>query len=248
MEAIHFSNISTVIRIILIINIITIRVEWDMEKISMESNNEQIITNSIFGGEFVSKRVAYDFLKRAMDVFLCIASSIIGIPIVLIACICVVFESKGFPIYSQERVGANGKIFRIFKIRSMYKNSEKDGPKITEIHDRRVTKVGKVIRKTRIDEIPQLINILKGDMSIIGPRPEREIFTYQFEEQVPGFVMRLTIRPGLTGLAQVNGGYEMTPEEKLKYDMEYIKNRSISLDIKILFKTVLVVLNGYGAR
>ena len=104
------------------------------------------------------------------------------------------------------------------------------------------------IYKTRIDEIPQLVNILKGDMSLIGPRPERPELTYQFDKEIPGFLLRTVVKPGLTGLAQVNGGYEISPEEKLKWDIEYIKNRNILMDIKIIFATIRVVLTGEGAR
>lgn len=114
--------------------------------------------------------------------------------------------------------------------------------------DPRVTKIGKFIRKTRIDEIPQLFNILKGDMSLIGPRPERPELTYEFDKEIPGFIERLSIKPGLTGLAQVNGGYDISPKDKLKWDMIYIKNRSILLDISIVLKTVGVVFTGEGAR
>ena len=113
--------------------------------------------------------------------------------------------------------------------------------------DPRITKVGRFIRKTRIDEIPQLFNILKGDMSLIGPRPERPQFTEQFNREIPGFINRLAVKPGLTGWAQVNGGYDMTPAEKLVEDIYYIKNRSVLLDFKIIFKTVAVVLTGDGS-
>ena len=130
----------------------------------------------------------------------------------------------------------------------MRTDAEKFGAQWAEKDDPRVTKVGKFIRKTRIDEIPQLFNIFKGDMGIIGPRPERPGFTKEFEETYGHFVYRLAIKPGLTGWAQVNGGYEIDPGEKLKYDIYYIKNRSLLLDIKIVFMTVKVIFTGDGAR
>ena len=127
-------------------------------------------------------------------------------------------------------------------------DAEKYGAQWAQDNDPRILKVGNFIRKTRIDEIPQLFNILKGDMSIIGPRPERPMFTMQFNEDIDGFVNRLLVKPGLTGWAQVNGGYEMTPEEKLKWDLDYIQSRNLFMDIRIIFMTVKVVLTGDGAR
>lgn len=172
----------------------------------------------------------------------------IGLPLIAIFGILIKIEDKGPITYKQERLGKCGRRFYIYKLRSMRTDAEKFGAQWAEKDDPRITKVGKFIRKTRIDEIPQLFNILKGDMGLIGPRPERPNFTVQFNEEIPGFINRLAIKPGLTGWAQVNGGYEITPEEKLKEDIYYIKNRSILLDFKILFKTVKVVLTGDGAR
>ena len=127
-------------------------------------------------------------------------------------------------------------------------DAEKNGAQWAQKNDPRITKVGNFIRKTRIDEIPQLLNILKGDMGLIGPRPERPELTYQFNEEIPGFINRLVVKPGLTGWAQVNGGYEISPQEKLVWDLDYIKNRSILMDIKIILRTVKVVITGEGAR
>lgn len=115
-------------------------------------------------------------------------------------------------------------------------------------NDPRITKVGVFIRKTRIDELPQFINVLKGEMSIVGPRPERPMFTAEFNRTIPGFTKRLTVKPGLTGLAQVNGGYEMSPSEKLTHDLQYIQNLTFSLDTKIMVKTLKVIMTGDGAR
>lgn len=190
----------------------------------------------------------FDLYQRILDIILSLIGLIVGIPLMFIFGIFIKIEDKGPMTYKQERVGKNGRVFYIYKLRSMRTDAEKFGAKWADKDDPRITKVGKFIRKTRIDELPQLFNILKGDMSIIGPRPERPSFTAQFNEEIPGFINRLAIKPGLTGWAQVNGGYEITPEEKLKEDMYYIRNRSVSLDIKILFMTVKVVLTGDGAR
>ncbi len=127
-------------------------------------------------------------------------------------------------------------------------DAEQHGAQWAQVNDPRILKVGKFMRKTRIDEIPQLFNILKGDMSIIGPRPERPMFTMQFNEEIDGFINRLLVKPGLTGWAQVNGGYDMTPAEKFKWDLDYIQSRNVFIDIKIILKTVKVILTGEGAR
>lgn len=196
----------------------------------------------------VKGTVLFDLYQRIMDLVLSIIGLVIGLPLIAIFGILIKIEDKGPITYKQERLGKCGRRFYIYKLRSMRTDAEKFGAQWAEKDDPRITKVGKFIRKTRIDEIPQLFNILKGDMGLIGPRPERPNFTVQFNEEIPGFINRLAIKPGLTGWAQVNGGYEITPEEKLKEDIYYIKNMSILLDFKILFKTVKVVLTGDGAR
>ncbi|WP_432407017.1 exopolysaccharide biosynthesis polyprenyl glycosylphosphotransferase [Wukongibacter sp. M2B1] len=190
----------------------------------------------------------YKNIKRLMDIILSIIGLIIGIPLVIIFGIAIKIETHGPIIFTQERVGMNGRHFKIYKLRSMYYDAEKNGARWACKNDPRITRIGMIMRKTRIDEVPQLINILKGDMSIVGPRPERPQFTIEFNKEIPGFINRLTVKPGLTGWAQVNGGYESTPEQKLKSDMYYIKNRSIVLDLIIILRTVGIVLTGYGAR
>ena len=192
--------------------------------------------------------ILFDMYQRVLDIVLSILGLLVGIPLMIIFGILIKVEDNGPITYKQERIGKGGKKFYIYKLRSMRTDAEKFGAQWAEKEDARVTKVGKFIRKTRIDEIPQLFNIIKGDMSIIGPRPERPLFTEEFNEEIPGFINRLAVKPGLTGWAQVNGGYEISPREKLTEDMYYIKNRSVLLDFKILFKTVKVVLTGDGAR
>ena len=204
-------------------------------------------TNSIDYSN-VKGNILFDVYQRVLDIILSVIGLLVGIPLMIIFGILIKIEDNGPITYKQERLGKGGKRFYIYKLRSMRTDAEKFGAQWAEKDDPRITKVGKFIRKTRIDEIPQLFNILKGDMSIIGPRPERPSFTEEFNQEIPGFIDRLAVKPGLTGWAQVNGGYEITPEEKLIEDIYYIKNRSILLDLKILFKTVKVVLTGDGAR
>lgn len=219
----------------------------DDAKLEIVSVVESIEARSIPLGQG-NEKILYETIKRFLDIFLCLIGCVIGIPIVIITCICVILESKGNPIYSQDRLGKKGQVFKIYKIRSMRTDAERNGPKWADKNDNRLTKVGKFIRKTRIDELPQLFNILKGDMNIVGPRPERPIFTCEFEKEIPGFINRLQVKPGLTGLAQVNGGYDITPKEKLRYDLEYIEDRNLLIDFKIIFKTVLIVFTHEGAR
>lgn len=186
--------------------------------------------------------------KRFMDITASIAGLAVGIPLMIVFGIAIKLESEGPVIYKQVRLGKNKKPFTIYKLRSMYSDAEKDGPRWADKEDSRVTKVGRFIRKTRIDEIPQLFNIIKGDMCLVGPRPERPSFTLKFSKDIPGFANRLKVKPGLTGLAQVNGGYDIKPKQKYKLDMEYIENMGFLLDLKIILKTVYIVCSGDGAR
>lgn len=196
-----------------------------------------------------NKKYLYEILKRILDIISSLLGLIVAIPIILVIAIIIKVEDNGPVFYSQQRLGKDEKNFFVYKLRSMRVDAEKyGGAQWAQKDDPRITKIGKFIRKTRIDEIPQLFNILKGDMSLIGPRPERPELTYKFNKEIPGFIDRLVIKPGLTGLAQVNGGYDISPEEKLKWDIIYIKNRNIFLDISIIFKTIGVVFTGEGAR
>lgn len=197
----------------------------------------------------IKTKVFYSIVKRLFDFFASlIAIIILLIPMIIIG-ILVKLTSKGPIIYKQDRLGKNGKPFKLVKFRSMYVDAEAKGAQWSQgDDDPRITKFGRFMRKVRVDELPQLFTILIGKMSVVGPRPEREVFYNEFEKYVHGFSERLKVKPGLTGLAQVSGGYDLKPEEKIVYDIEYIKKRSIWLDIKIIFKTVIVVFTHKGAK
>jgi putative undecaprenyl-phosphate N-acetylgalactosaminyl 1-phosphatetransferase len=190
----------------------------------------------------------YESIKSSIEFIFSLLLLIIAVPICILACIAIYVELHVNPIYTQKRVGLNGRVFKIYKLRSMYIDAEKDGPKWASENDERITKVGRIIRKTRIDELPQLVNILKRDMSFIGPRPERPEFIKEFIKYIPDFNDRLLVKPGITGWAQVNGGYSLTPKEKLEFDKYYIKNRGFKLDLLILIKTIIVIFTRHGAR
>ena len=190
----------------------------------------------------------YKITKRIFDILFSLILLIVASPILIVSLIIVFLQDFKNPIFSQKRVGVRNEEFTIYKIRSMVHDAEKNGAKWAEKNDMRVTLFGKFIRKTRIDELPQLWNVIKGEMSLIGPRPELEVFYRKFEETIPNFRDRLAVKPGLAGWTQVNGGYDITPEEKLRYDLEYIDNLSFKLEIKILLKTIKVIFTGEGAR
>lgn len=192
--------------------------------------------------------IVYKFLKRFIDIVLSLIALVFAFLIILFFSIAIMIESEGSWLFSQKRIGKNMRDFNIYKLRSMYKDSEKDGASLTNIVDSRITKVGKVMRKTRIDELPQIINILKNDMSIVGPRPEQLEFVQQYIKEIPRYGERFKVKGGLTGLAQIQGGYDLTPQEKLEKDLYYIEHRSLCLDLYIILKTVMVVVTGKGAR
>lgn len=199
-------------------------------------------------GEIPHKPV-YSFLKRCFDIFCAVFGLIVCfIPMIFIA-FAIKLTSPGKVFYSQERLGLNGEKFMLIKFRTMRSDAEKAGAQWSKgDDDDRITPIGNILRKTRIDELPQLWLCLTGKLSLVGPRPEREVFYKEFEKHVHGFSERLKVKPGLTGLAQVSGGYDLRPEEKVVFDIEYIKKRSVMTDIKILFRTVAVIFNHDGAR
>uniref|UniRef100_UPI00406C427F sugar transferase n=1 Tax=Weizmannia sp. FSL K6-0777 TaxID=2954674 RepID=UPI00406C427F len=196
----------------------------------------------------ISTHNIYFKMKRLFDILFSVIGLIITLPVILIFSILIKLETTGPAFFFQERVGLNGRYFKVIKLRSMRIDAEKNGAQWAAKNDPRVTKVGSFIRKTRIDELPQLWNVLIGDMSLVGPRPERPMFTAKFNEEIPGFIKRLTVKPGLTGWAQINGGYEITPKKKLELDLYYINNVNFYLDLKIILKTIITCITGEGAR
>jgi sugar transferase (PEP-CTERM system associated) len=191
-------------------------------------------------------------VKRGLDLVVTLMLAVPALPIMVVTAILIAAESRGPIIYRQDRVGHRGKRFTLFKFRSMARDAERDGkPTWAAVHDVRVTRVGRFIRRTRIDELPQLINVLRGEMSIVGPRPERPEFVAMLSEKIPFYAIRHSVKPGITGWAQVRYSYVSSVDDtvkKLEYDIYYVRNRSLLLDILILLETVRVVLLGEGAR
>jgi sugar transferase (PEP-CTERM system associated) len=203
-------------------------------------------------GEGFRQNLARAFVKRVFDVAAATILLLLAAPVMLLAAVAIAVES-GLPIfYRQERVGHAGRLFNVIKFRSMRRDAEVDGkPRWATSNDDRVTRVGRVMRKMRIDELPQLINVLKGDMSLVGPRPERPYFVDQLAREIPYYAVRHSVKPGVTGWAQVRYHYSASLDDavqKLQYDLYYVKNHTLFLDIVILFETVSVVVTGAGAH
>lgn len=192
-----------------------------------------------------------DVTRRCRDVVLSLLLLLSTLPLLLIVALLIKLDSPGPVLYRQERLGLRGRRFDLWKFRSMRTDAETSGPVWAARHDTRVTRVGAFIRAHRIDELPQLVNVLRGEMSLVGPRPERPIFVAQLVQVIPGFVQRTCVLPGLTGWAQVNCPYGASVEDarlKLDHDLYYIRERSLRLDLQIMLRTVGVVLRRVGAR
>ena len=183
------------------------------------------------------------FIKRFTDIIFGILLLIISLPVILISVIAIKLDSKGPVFFVQERSGLNGKPFRMVKFRGMVHNALKIGPPITQENDPRITRVGKILRRTSIDEIPQIVNVLKGEMSLIGPRPEITSITYKFNnEQKEVF----NFKPGITGYSQINGRQKLSPDERVKMEIEYYSKENFWSDLMIVGSTIKVILNNEG--
>lgn len=218
------------------------------EKLSVADFTENktiIITEKL--GELPAK-TGYRIGKRIFDFLVALTMlCLLIVPMIFIGII-VWIDTKAFPLYMQTRLGLNEKAFTLVKFRSMRADAEKNGAQWAAADDPRITRFGRILRATRMDELPQLWNILLGQMSFVGPRPERPEFYDAFDTYIDGFRQRMLVKPGLTGHAQVNGGYELLPEEKIVFDLEYIKKRSFGFDMKCIFKTIAVIFKREGAH
>jgi exopolysaccharide biosynthesis polyprenyl glycosylphosphotransferase len=188
-------------------------------------------------------------LKRIMDMLFSLVAIILLIPVYIVLAVVVKISSKGPVLFFQERIGLNGKPFKIIKFRTMYVDAEKSGPQLSSSHDPRITPIGRFMRKARLDEFPQFFNVIKGDMSLVGPRPERQFFIDKISEREPQFLELTRVRPGITSWGQVKYGYAENVDQmlqRMKYDLLYLRNRSIALDFKIMLYTVLIIVKAKG--
>ncbi|MGN6178411.1 MAG: sugar transferase [Mucilaginibacter sp.] len=188
-------------------------------------------------------------LKRFFDIVFSVCVMIAGVPIMAVLYLITKFSSRGPAIFKQERIGKNGRPFRIYKFRSMYVDAEKSGPQLSKGVDPRITRWGSIMRKTRLDELPQFWNVLKGDMSIVGPRPERQHYIDQIVARDPHYILLQRLKPGITSIGQVEFGYAENLDEmckRLRYDLLYLKNISFFTDIHIILRTVIVMIKKTG--
>lgn len=197
-------------------------------------------------------RPTYDVAKRVLDIALTLLTLPLWLPLCLLAALAIKLDSPGPVLFSQVRTGLAGQSFRLWKLRSMrHSASEEDATRPAQPGDQRITRIGRLLRRSRIDELPQLWNVLRGDMTLIGPRPEQDVFVQKFSQRIPSYPYRHLVRPGLTGWAQVQQGYTEGEEQtaiKLSYDLYYVAHYSLALDVLIAYKTARIVLTGFGAR
>jgi exopolysaccharide biosynthesis polyprenyl glycosylphosphotransferase len=210
--------------------------------------------NNLFG--LLTKEINFDpmpfwqkSMKRCIDIVISIVSLLLLLPFFVLIAIGVKRSSNGTILFKQERIGKNGKPFQIIKFRTMYTNSEQNGPQLSSTHDNRITKFGKFLRKTRIDEFPQFFNVLKGEMSLVGPRPERQYYIDQISQIEPSFLQLTIVKPGITSWGQVKYGYAENVDQmiqRMRFDLLYLKNRSLALDFKIMIYTIITILKAKG--
>jgi len=215
----------------------------------MTGTKPDYIPNNTSISSKTEKPALTELLRQITNVLFSIVALLILSPVIIILSILIRISGKGPVIYSQDRIGRNGKPFVIFKFRSMIYNAETGYPMLSGMNEERITRIGKFLRKYRIDEIPNFINVIKCEMAIVGPRPERKFFIDQIVERNPDFTKLLNVKPGITSWGQVKYGYATNVDEmleRLDYDLYYIKNRSLWFDIKILLYTIVTILKGKG--
>ena len=222
------------------------------EKSLAQIRIDHVHAGALIFGEGFNQGWLRTSVKRAFDLLCALILLVPGLPVMLLAALAIKLDSRGPVFYRQQRTGFNGEPFDVVKFRSMHCDAEKDGqPRWASADDDRVTRVGRIIRKLRIDELPQVINVLRGEMSLVGPRPERPYFVEQLTQQVPYYAVRHSMKPGVTGWAQVRYHYGDTVEDakrKLEYDLYYVKNHSLFLDLVIILETIAVVVTARGSR
>lgn len=223
------------------------------EQTYLEQQTGRVDHHNVDAAELMQLRPyrRYMALKRISDIIMATLGLVLFAPVMIIVAVMIKVESSGPIVFVQRRVGEGGREFMMYKFRSMVQDAEKSGAKFATATDARITRLGRVIRKLRIDELPQLINVLTGSMSMIGPRPEQKAFVEELEKEIPLYPIRHAVRPGITGWAQVMQGYAddvSSTDVKLSYDLFYIKNLSLMMDMVIFFKTIKTIITGFGAR
>lgn len=236
----------------LVINLCYAQTENGASHAVPEAGTMAIVYTGFFGWIVQFVRRKFHQFKRIFDVIASVFGLVIAAPVMAFTAILIKMISPGPAFFVQERVGLNGNIFKIYKMRTMKLDAEKHtGPMWAQENDPRLIKCGKIIRKLHIDELPQLVNVVKGEMSIVGPRPERPVFVEKLSNEISDYPKRLKVRPGITGLAQVWHKYDETVQDvrkKVKYDLLYIKEMCFMVDLRILFRTIIVSAQGKGAR
>ncbi|MCP9439380.1 MAG: TIGR03013 family PEP-CTERM/XrtA system glycosyltransferase [Nitrospira sp.] len=221
------------------------------EEVSGRLSIDQLRPSALIFSTGFKRRAPTKVLKRTVDLTVSVLGLAILAPVLCIIALLIKLDSPGPIFYRQMRVGLGGQPFMMWKFRSMYQEAERHGPRWAEKNDARVSRVGRILRKFRLDEIPQLYNVIRGEMSLVGPRPERPVFVNELRKSIPYYDIRHTVRPGLTGWAQTQFQYGASAEDahaKLQYDLYYVKNMTFALDLRIMLETIRVVLLGEGAR